>query len=222
MISLLREQLNFIRQVRQRFYTTGAVLPSSRFLAKATTRPLREWQGPKRVLELGPGTGAVTKYIVKHINPGDTFDLVEINEDFGQILKNQFLHHPDYKRAAPQSTVHVCALQDFKAEQPYDIVISGLPFNNFPAPLVEELIEASLKLVGPNGTYSFFEYMFLRPIRRSVTIGPDRKRLAEIEAIVSKRCKAYRVHRDWIFMNVPPAWVSHLRLDNDKSSPPMR
>lgn len=221
MISLLREQLNFIRQVRQRFYTTGAVLPSSRFLAKATTRPLREWHGPKRVLELGPGTGAVTKYIVKHINPGDTFDLVEINEEFGQILKNQFLHHPDYKRAAPQSTVHVCALQDFKAEQPYDIVISGLPFNNFPAPLVEELIEASLKLVGPNGTYSFFEYMFLRPIRRSVTIGPDRKRLSEIEAIISKRCQAYCVRRDWIFMNVPPAWVSHLRLDNDKSSSPV-
>ncbi len=220
MISVLREQLDFIRQVRQRFYTTGAVLPSSRFLAKATTRPLRHWEGPKRVLELGPGTGAVTRYIVKHINPGDTFDLVEINESFGDILKNRFLHDPDYVKAAPASTVHVCPLQDFKAEKPYDIIISGLPFNNFPAPLVEELIEASLKLLAPNGTYSFFEYMFLRPLRKAVTLGPDRQRLGEIEAILSKRCQDYRVRRDWIFMNVPPAWVQHLRLDGTKSVAP--
>ena len=212
MTSSLRDQIDFIRQVRQRFYTTGAILPSSRFLAHATTRPLHQHKGPKRVLELGPGTGAVTRYIVKHINPDDQFDLVEINEDFGNILKNRFLHDPDYKKVAGVSKVHICPLQEFQAEAPYDIIISGLPFNNFPAPLVEELVEATLKLLAPTGTYSFFEYMFMRPMRRAVTLGPDRKRLGEIEAILKQRFDAYRFKRDWVFMNVPPAWVQHLRF----------
>ena len=208
----IRDQIDFIRQVRQRFYTTGAVLPSSRFLAYKTTRPLHQFKGPKRVLELGPGTGAVTRHIVKHINPDDRFDLVEINESFGQILNNRFQHDPDYKKVAAVSQVHICPLQEFKAEAPYDIIISGLPFNNFAAPLVEELVEASLKLLAPGGTYSFFEYMFMRPMRRAVTSGPDRQRLGEIEAILTKRFNAYRFRRDWVFLNVPPAWVQHLRL----------
>lgn len=217
-MTTLRDQIDFIRQVRQRFYTTGAVLPSSRFLAHATTRPLHQFQGPKRVLELGPGTGAVTRYIVKHIKPEDHFDLVEINEDFGRILKNRFEHDPDYKKVAAVSQVHVCPLQEFKTDKPYDIIISGLPFNNFPAPLVEELVEATLKLLAPNGTYSFFEYMFMRPMRRAVTNSADRKRLADIEAILRKRFDAYRFQRDWVFMNVPPAWVQHLRFSG-KSEP---
>jgi phosphatidylethanolamine/phosphatidyl-N-methylethanolamine N-methyltransferase len=212
MISVLKEQLEFIRQVRQRFYTTGAVLPSSRFLAHNTTRPLKQFKGPKRVLELGPGTGAVTREIVKHINPEDTFDLVEINEDFGNVLKNRFEHDPDYKKCAAVSRVHVCALQEFQASAPYDIVISGLPFNNFSAPLVEELVDASLKLLAPGGTYSFFEYMFLRPLRRAVTFGPDRERLKQIQEIMDRKCYAYRVRRDWIFLNVPPAWVQHIQF----------
>ncbi len=208
----LRDQIDFIRQVRQRFYTTGAVLPSSRFLAHATTRPLHQLKGPKRVLELGPGTGAVTRHIVKHIKPEDRFDLVEINESFGEILNNRFQHDPDYKQVAAVSKVHICPLQEFQTDAPYDIIISGLPFNNFSAPLVEELVEASLKLLAPGGTYSFFEYMFMRPMRRAVTSGPDRQRLGEIEAILTKRFNAYRFRRDWVFLNVPPAWVQHLRL----------
>ena len=212
MISFLRDQIDFIRQFRQRFYTTGAILPSSRFLARDMTRPLQQLQGPKRVLEIGPGTGAVTRCIVQHINPDDQFDLVEINEDFGKILDDRFLHDPNYQKVAAVSKVHICPLQEFKAEAPYDIIISGLPFNNFSAPLVEELVEASMKLLAPTGTYSFFEYMFMRPLRRAVTLGPDRERLAEIEAILTKRFDQYRFQRDWVFMNVPPAWVQHLRF----------
>ncbi|MFO1007646.1 MAG: methyltransferase domain-containing protein [Planctomycetaceae bacterium] len=212
MISFLRDQVNFIRQVHQRFYTTGAVLPSSRFLAYNTTRPLAKFKGPKRVLELGPGTGAVTRHIVKLINPEDHFDLVEINEEFGQILRNRFEHDPDYKRVAGVSKVHICPLQEFKSDEPYDIIISGLPFNNFPSALVEELVEASLKLLAPDGTYSFFEYMFMRPMRSAVTNRNDRQRIKEIEAILSKRFDNFRFKRDWVFINVPPAWVHHLRF----------
>ncbi|MEZ6065076.1 MAG: hypothetical protein R3B90_05075 [Planctomycetaceae bacterium] len=38
----LRDNFEFLRQFRERFHTTGAVLPSSRFLAKAMTGPFRE------------------------------------------------------------------------------------------------------------------------------------------------------------------------------------
>ncbi len=207
----LRDQLLFFRQFRERFETTGAVLPSSRFLARAMTRPLARCTGPRRILEVGPGTGAVTGHIVREVRPDDRFDLVEINNEFASLLKQRFETDPHYKPAAGVSKVHVCPLQEFAADGEYDVIISGLPFNNFPAELVESLVDRCLTLLKPGGTFSLFEYMFIRPIRVSVTRGLEKERLAAIERIMQTRFQSQRVRRDWIFINVPPAWVQHLR-----------
>jgi phosphatidylethanolamine/phosphatidyl-N-methylethanolamine N-methyltransferase len=207
----LRDQLLFFRQFRERFETTGAILPSSRFLARAMTRPLACCPGPRRILEVGPGTGAVTCHIVKEVRPDDQFDLVEINDSFAQVLRDRFHSDPEYQRAAAVSRVHVCPLQDFPADGQYDVIISGLPFNNFPADLVESLVDRCLSLLKPGGTFSLFEYMFIRPLRVTVSRGPDKERLAAIERILQTRFREQRIRRDWIFMNVPPAWVQHLR-----------
>jgi hypothetical protein len=80
MIRFLGEHVEFFRQYRQRFQTTGAVAPSSRFLARALAKPFEQHTGACRVLEVGPGTGAVTRRIVQMLKPADRFDLVELND----------------------------------------------------------------------------------------------------------------------------------------------
>ena len=81
MFSALKNQIAFFRQFRQRFETTGAIAPSSRFLARSMTSYLaaRDPAIPLRVLEIGPGTGPVTNSIVQHLRPQDVFDMVELN-----------------------------------------------------------------------------------------------------------------------------------------------
>jgi phospholipid N-methyltransferase len=212
MLGAIRDQWLFFSQFRERFETTGAVLPSSRFLASAMARPLCRLNGQRRVLEVGPGTGAVTGHIVRELKPGDRFDLVEINDRFASLLNQRFDSDARYQRCREQSQVHVCPLQDFAADEKYDVVISGLPFNNFPAELVESLIDRCLDLLKPGGTLSFFEYMFIRPSRLMITRGPEKERLAAIENILQTRFTQKRVKRDWIFFNVPPAWVQHLQV----------
>ena len=210
---VLRENWEFIRQFRQRFHTTGAVLPSSRFLARAMTGPLRERSSPKRVLEVGPGTGAVTREIVRRIGPDDRFDLVEINERFAELLRHRFEHDARYRSVSEQSEVHVCPLQEFRSKAPYDAIISGLPFNNFTSQLVGELVDTCFELLAPGGTFSFFEYMYIRPLKRTVLRGPERQRLTEIEDLLQGRFRRHRIHRNWVFVNVPPAWVQHLQKE---------
>lgn len=211
MKQMMRDNLEFLKQFRERFQTTGAVLPSSRFLAKAMTGPLRDCASPRRVLEVGPGTGAVTKEIVRHIRPDDRFDLVEINERFAQLLEERFATDPRYQAAAPQSKVHVSPLQDYQSEEPYDVIISGLPFNNFPSSLVGELLECCFRMLKPGGTFSFFEYMYVRPVRRMIAQKAERERLGEIESLLRERFRDQRFRTNWVFVNVPPAWVQHLR-----------
>lgn len=207
-----RDHIEFFRQYVRRFETTGAVAPSSRFLARAMTRPLRDCRDRTvRVLEVGPGTGAVTREIVRHIKPGDTFDLVEINEDFAQLMRKRFETEAGYRVVADRATVHVCPLQEFAPQERYDVIISGLPFNNFPSALVEELVDLCLELLNPGGTLSFFEYMYIRPLRRMVSRSHEKTRLGEIERILQSRFQEHRFDTDWVFVNVPPAWVQHLR-----------
>lgn len=211
----LLEQITFFREFRRRFETTGSVLPSSRFLARAMTGPLRAHPrpAPLRILEIGPGTGAVTGAILSQLRPGDVFDLVEINENFVTVLKNRFEKEGAWKLRAAQSTIHNCPLQAFRSDAPYDVVISGLPFNNFPTTLVEELVSVSWEHLAPGATYSFFEYMFVRSVRCSVGAKADRERLSAIESYLQGRFKESRFRRDWVFANVPPAWVQHLRKE---------
>lgn len=207
----LAEHLAFFRQFRETFCTTGAVAPSSRFLAKALTEPLSQRSGPVRVLEVGPGTGAVTRHVVRQLRDGDRFDLVELNPRFVEILNLQFEADPEYCRVAHCSAVHHLPLQEFRTPEPYDFIISGLPLNNFPVPLVEEIFGSFFSLLRPGGVLSYFEYMYVRPMRRLVAKTDEKQRLAGLDAVIRRYLGPHRFRQDWVFVNVPPAWVQHLR-----------
>ncbi len=218
MLKTLRERAEFFRQFRRQFETTGSIAPSSRFLARAMTRYLRQRaEQPVRVLEIGPGTGAVTDEIVRHLRPGDSFDLVELNDAFVSILNGRFESETRWRAAASMSHVHQMPLQQFQPEEPYDFVISGLPFANFPADLVESLAEHYLKLVKPGGVISYFEYMYVRPVRKSVSWGRERERMARIHQIMEGYISSHRIKRDNIWINVPPAWVQHLQQSGESA-----
>lgn len=208
----MRDTLEFFRQFRSRFETTGAVAPSSRFLASAMTRPMRRRPDrPIRILEVGPGTGAVSNRIVRLLRPGDQFDLVELNETFASILERRFQADPAWRQAHGLSKIHVRPIQEYQPERPYDFIISGLPFNNFPAALVEEILGACLKMLEPDGVMSLFEYMYVRPVRGMISRKDERVRIRRIEEIMQTAFHKHRVRRDWVFVNLPPAWVQHLQ-----------
>lgn len=213
----LTDHLAFFRQFRERFETTGAIAPSSGFLARAMTRYLaaRDVSVPVRVLEIGPGTGPVTNRIVRLLQAHDRFDLVELNEEFVRRLQLRFVQDAAWRRVAGQSTVHQLPIQQFAAEQPYDFVISGLPLNNFPADLVRSITDTYFRLLKPGGVLSYFEYMFVRPIRRRVTRGADQQRIIRIDDILQAHCRRCRIRRDNVWINLPPAWVQHLRPESE-------
>ena len=211
MLQQLRNNFAFFRQFRQRFETTGAIAPSSRFLARSMTRFLaKRGDAPVRVLEIGPGTGPVTEAIIPWLRPGDQFDLVELNESFVGILTERFQSDDRWKAVADQSEIHQIPVQEFSPDTSYDFVISGLPLNNFPADLVQQIADHYFKLLKPTGTLSYFEYMYVRPIRKVITRGEEKVRISRIDDIMATHCDLHRIARDNIFVNLPPAWVQHL------------
>ena len=73
--------MHFIRSWIEKPLSTGAVMPSSRVLARTMARYVDpQSRGP--VIELGPGTGPVTEALVEHgIDPARLI-LVEFNPRF--------------------------------------------------------------------------------------------------------------------------------------------
>ena len=215
----MRDHIHFFRQFRSRFKTTGAVAPSSRFLANAMTGPLQQHRGPARILEAGPGTGAVTRSIVKLLKPEDRLDLVELNESFVQLLERRFETDALYKRAAGQSQIHVCPLQDFEPDGRYDFIISGLPLNNFSADSVRDIFDAYFRLLAPGGVLSYFEYMYVRPMRKLVSSGQEKERIDALDEIMGEHLDRHRFRTSWVFVNFPPAWVQHLQYEPKTDHP---
>ena len=217
MLQTLKDQFAFFGQFRKRFETTGAIAPSSSFLAKSMTRFLseRDRSVPVRVLEIGPGTGPVTDKIVGLLGSSDQFDLVELNETFVELLQQRFDSDPKWQAVGGQSRIHQLPLQQFESSAPYDFVISGLPLNNFPADVVASITNAYFRLLNPGGVLSYFEYMYVRPLRKKVTRGVEKQRIVQIDDIMRGHCDQHRVARDNIWLNLPPAWVQHLRTSTN-------
>ena len=77
---------------------------------------------------------------------------------------------------------------------------------------MEEILAAFRRLLRPGGTLSFFEYIAIRRAR-SVISGPgERARLRGISRALEGLFAEGRIARDWVWPNLPPAWVHHVRL----------
>jgi phospholipid N-methyltransferase len=210
---------DFIRESRRHFRNTGALLPSSRFLAQALVSELRKRRAPGRILEVGPGTGSVTLQILRHLLPGDQLDLVEVNPHFIDLLEKRFQTEWRFWRYRDQVRMIESAVEKLDGETTYDYIISGLPLNNFSVAQIRDVYEVYNRLLRPGGTLTYYEYVWIRQLKTPFADRRERRRLYRIGRLVTSYIHAYQVRKERVFMNVPPAIVRHLRL---KAEPAMR
>jgi phosphatidylethanolamine/phosphatidyl-N-methylethanolamine N-methyltransferase len=203
----------FVRQFFQRYHTTGAILPSGRSLANALCRYVGDGNGAagRAILEVGPGTGAVTARLVRLLRPDDRLTLVELNDDFVRHLNGRFAGEDDFRAAADRSKLLHCRLEELDGDGCYDRIVSGLPLNNFAAAEVRQILETFARLARPGCILSFFEYVAVRKAKRMISGSSERKRLREIGDLLGELAKSREIRRDCVLLNVTPAWVHHIR-----------
>jgi phosphatidylethanolamine/phosphatidyl-N-methylethanolamine N-methyltransferase len=181
----LDDEMQFIRTWIEKPLSTGAVMPSSKALARTMARYVdRDATGP--VIELGPGTGPVTEALVQHgVDPARLI-LVEFNPDFCRLLRTRY----------PAATVvqgdayRLRRLLETTVRTPASAIVSGLPLVTKPVRTRLRLISDAMALLAPGAPFVQFTYAMVTPIPKA---------LAGIKAEAS----------ELIWMNVPPArvWV---------------
>lgn len=196
-------------------HTVGAIAPSSRALAVAVAEPYRRAPRPASVLEVGAGTGPVTRYLGKILGPRDRLDVCEIQQDFADILERDLLSGPLFADAVAEGRVRLLrqAVQKLPQDSQYDFIISGLPLTAFDLRDVEEVFAVVRRSLKPGGVFSYFEYVALRRTSRMFSLGKRRDRIRDVSRFLVKNIRAHQFAQQTVMQNFPPAHVRHLRFD---------
>ncbi|HLA85677.1 MAG TPA: methyltransferase domain-containing protein [Thermoguttaceae bacterium] len=202
----------FFREFRRNYHTTGAFLPSGPVLSATLARYAAGNGRVQRVLEVGPGTGAVTRSIVRTLGDRDHLDLVELNPSFAECLRRGLETDPVLRTVAGRARVLEMPVEQLNVETRYDVIVSGLPLNNFSVDSVERILDTLRGLLAPGGTLSFFEYLAIRHAKALVSGPGERKRLRGIARTLDTFLAGNEIRRDLVWLNVLPACVHHVRF----------
>ncbi len=163
----------------------GAILPTSAVTARRMASVIDPHSGLP-VLELGPGTGVITKAILKHgVKPADLYS-IEYSHDFAAHLRKSF---PEVNIIEGDAFNLDETLGERRA-MVFDSVVSAVPLLNFPMPRRVQIVEDALSRI-PRG----------RPFMQ-ITYGP-------LPPVPGGRGDFTVQHYDFVMRNVPPAqlWV---------------
>ena len=201
----LADRILFLKNFARRFPHTGAITASSRFLAKAITDHVRPKHGPVKILEVGAGTGAFTRELVKLLRPGDQLVIYEIDKDFAEVLQRQFGRNP-------QVQIVNRPIETIERKPTFDFIVAGVPLNNFPPDLVREILETLRGVAKPGATASFFEYTALRRLVTPFLNKTERERLRSVAAVVGEFMRRHHIRSRFVLFNIPPAHARQLKF----------
>ena len=157
----------FLTHFRKSPRTVGAIAPSSRRLARAMVNGLSLEESPGvRLVELGPGTGAVTGEIARRL-PADAACLaIDVDPVFSARVGARWPQITSVCDRA-ERLVEIARARDLL---PVDHIVSGLPFASLPVSSARAIVEAIVSALRPGGTFTTFQYVHAYGFSSAVTV----------------------------------------------------
>lgn len=175
------DEIRFFRSWIDAPTAIGAIMPTSSVTARSMASVINPASG-RPVLELGPGTGVITRAILERgVVPADLVS-IEYSRDFHARLQ---LDYPGVRFIRGDAFDLDMTLGDLRQTR-FDCVISGIPLLNFPMARRVALIEDLLDRL-PHG----------RPVVQ-FCYGP-------VSPVSARGASFEVVHHDFVIRNVPPA-----------------
>jgi phosphatidylethanolamine/phosphatidyl-N-methylethanolamine N-methyltransferase len=185
----LDDEVRFLRSWIEKPLHMGAVMPSGRVLARTMAQYVDiKSSGP--VVELGPGTGAITNALIEHGVDQKRLVLVEYDPGFCALLRDRYPHAKVVQGDAYKLRDSLWDVLNV----PASAVVSGLPLVTKPMLTRLKLIRDAFLALAPGAPFVQFTYSVAPPIPKS---------LPGVSTEASER----------IWMNLPPARVWVYRKD---------
>jgi len=188
------DDVRFIRSWAQNPIRTGAVAPSgpelaARMVSFLVSRP------QSRVVELGPGTGVVTKALFAAGFSNHNLNLIEYSVDFCDHLQTRFPGLPVLQGDAYDLRGTLSRPGGFLSDSTENLhaldgIVSSLPLLTRPEPQRRAFLSEALDVLKPGAPLIQFSYGLVAPVKPAV-----------------RGISVYS--SEWIWKNLPPArvWV---------------
>lgn len=178
------------------YKTTGAVAPSSRFLARAMLEPLKLRPGCV-IVELGPGTGVMTRALLDKLPANGTILAFEISERFFCYLKERI---SDQRLVLLNTGAEHLRAELHKRDYVHvDAFVSSLALGFFSDRQRRALLESFSPFMGENSVYTQYQYV------QGLELNHGRFRRFSIQPLLREYFGSVRCKTVW--RNIPPAFV---------------
>lgn len=189
----LAERLQFLGSFLCHPLSVGALVPSSRRLARAVVDGC-DLRHAETVVELGAGTGVLTRLILERLNPGATFLAMELDERNARGLRRRLPNLDVCQDSAARLRAHLRR----RGRPTADCIISALPWGNMSRRTQDRILAAVFASLRPGGLFATYAYLHAqwlpgsRQFKRRLSTRFDRVSTTPI-----------------IWRNLPPAFVYH-------------
>lgn len=178
----------FFRHWLSRPLTTAAFSPSGRFLNRRMVQAIPP--GARRVIELGAGTGALTRTLLEHGIAIDDLLTIEFNPSLHRYLSRRF---PGLTvvRGDARALGRVPEVVAFARRAPVGAVVSGLGLLSMSRESQYSILACAFELMPEDGSFVQFTY------------GPVAPVAGEVMRTLGLRARRH----GFTLCNLPPAWV---------------
>src|SRR3989344_582164 len=193
----LSKESIFLTEGFKNIREVGTVCSTSRFAAKAMAPEIGLHDEPKVIVELGVGTGSVTKEILKHLRPKDLYIGIEANDKFLEVCRDGLCAGDrnlsvNFEHGLAQNIREILKKYGVKEA---DEIICTIPFRILPKRDTKEILQNVKKLLKKGGYFTFIRYL-LAPENKEIS-----KELSDF-SVVDKKI---------IMRNIQPAEVIKMR-----------
>lgn len=178
--------LTFFRHWLKAPLSMGSLAPSSRFLARAMARQIPASVLAERlpVLELGGGTGSITRGLLDAGVPTESLYVVERDPMLAEVLRRRFAR----VEVLCGDVAELSALVQPRGISRAGAIVSGLPLLLFPEAALDRLVECCFALLSEGRPLIQFTYGLKSPLP------------AQHYGLTARRVA-------WVLRNLPPAFV---------------
>jgi phosphatidylethanolamine/phosphatidyl-N-methylethanolamine N-methyltransferase len=195
--------MHFLRDPK----SVGALVPLSQCVAESLIKPLKSksTNNSWKILEVGAGTGSITRHLISLMGAEDQLDVVEIDQDCCELLAHKFDQDS-------RVSIHCTSILDWAPSFRYDFIVSTLPLNSFSAEMVQKILDHFQNLSKEGSLCTYVEYMGLYQLSLVFSNGKGRRLIQSRRQVLTRFHERHLLEKDKVFLNFLPCYVYQMKL----------
>ncbi len=146
----------YLSQFLKKQNAVGAVTPSSKLLARKLMKMI-DFQQAETLVELGGGTGPITREFLKYMRPDARLYVFENNQSFCEKLY-ELKEQDDRLVVLPFGAEELEGQLREQGVEEVDIILSSIPLTIIDGDIKKKILNGATRMLKPEGTFYQFQY----------------------------------------------------------------